>query len=212
MHKENIIIGVYKYKFCNIASLVNALEIISVDYKVSENFLDLNNCSKIILPGVGNMKHFSNDLIKKLSRDIKKYLNNGGMIYGICLGMQLLLKKNEESGLKSIGLINGAGIKLEKKYDVSLNVGFSKLLINNSIKKNLIIKKLFKSILFLKFYHLHKFFCQIKKDKDSLLINSKLKNKNLTSFFFKNNILGTQFHPELSGKEGLIFLKNFCQL
>ena len=212
MYIKNKVIGIYKYKLCNIVSLANALDMISVKYKVSENFSDLVDCSKIILPGVGNMKIFSDDLIKKLDKDIRKYLNNGGMIYGICLGMQLLLKKNEESKSKSIGLINGVGIKIEKKYNMSLNVGFSKLLINKSIKKNLIIKKLFRSISSLKFYHLHKFFCQIKEDKNILLINSKLKNQNLTSFFFKNNILGTQFHPELSGKEGLIFLKNFCKL
>tara|TARA_B100000989_G_scaffold298766_2_gene289710 strand:- start:7555 stop:8193 length:639 start_codon:yes stop_codon:yes gene_type:complete len=212
MYIKNKVIGIYKYRLCNIVSLVNALEMISVKYKVSENFLDLVDCSKIILPGVGNMKIFSDHLIEKLNKDIRKYLNNGGMIYGICLGMQLLLKKNEESGSKSIGLINGAGIKLEKKYNVNLNVGSNKLIIQKSIKKNLIIKKLFKSTSSLKFYYLHKFFCQIKEDKNSILINSKLKNQNLISFFYKNNILGTQFHPELSGKEGLIFLKNFYKL
>ena len=209
---KNEVIGIYKYKLSNIVSLLNALDMISVKYKVSENFLDLVDCSKIILPGVGNMKIFSDPLIKKLNKDIKNYLKNGGMIYGICLGMQLLLKKNEESRSRTIGIIDGAGVQLEKKYGINLNVGFNKLLINRSIKKNLIIKKLFKSISSLKFYHLHKFFCQIKNDKDCILINSKLNNQNLTSFFFKSNILGTQFHPELSGKEGLIFLKNFCKL
>ena len=212
MDKKNQIIGIYKYKFCNITSLINALDIISVDYKVSENFLDLKSCSKIILPGVGNMKIFSSDLIKKLSKDIRKYLNEGGMIYGICLGMQLLLKTNEESESKTIGIIEGKSIELKKKYNLSLNVGFNKLLINRSVNKEIIIKKLFKNILSLKFYHLHKYFCDIKKDKDSLIINSKIKNKNLISFIFKKNILGTQFHPELSGKEGLLFLRNFCKL
>ena len=63
--KEKII-GVYKYSSCNVNSLVNALEMISVNYKVSSNFSEISNCYKIILPGVGNMKNISKENMEKI--------------------------------------------------------------------------------------------------------------------------------------------------
>ena len=61
-------------------------------------------------------ENFFGSFNKKLNKDIKNYLKNGGMIYGICLGMQLLLKKNE-SRSRTIGIIGGAGVQLEKNME-----------------------------------------------------------------------------------------------
>ena len=63
-----------------------------------------------------------------------------------------------------------------------------------------------------KFYFLHKYFCNVSENKNYKVINTSLKNKHLPSLFIKKNILGTQFHPELSNNVGLKFLSNFSKL
>ena len=77
-------------------------------------------------------------------------------------------------------------------------------------KEDKIFSKLFKDIeKDARFYFLHKYHCKI-NDKKANFLYSDLKKKNIVSIVHKNNILGTQFHPEVSGKDGLKFLYNVC--
>jgi len=204
-------VGIYKYKSCNLFSLTNALDLISEKYFVSEDFSELTHLKKIILPGIGNMTSFNKSNSKEItSKKIKTYTENGGMVYGICLGLQLLLDFSEEANANTLGVIKGKSILLKKEFDINLNVGFHKLDFTNKKLKNNLIKNLFKEIdENARFYFLHKYYCKI-EDKGIQTINAKISGKSLPSLLMKENILGTQFHPELSKKNGLKFLSNFC--
>ena len=79
-------------------------------------------------------------------------------------------------------------------------------------KKNVFYKKLFNQIPEKsKFYFLHKYHCII-DDESVLRLYSKFEKKDVVSVIYKNNILGTQFHPELSGEAGEKFLTNFYNI
>lgn len=204
-------IGVFKYKSCNAKSLTNALDAIEANYLVSENFDKISKLKKIILPGVGNMKNLKDSgTIEQYKSSIAKYLEDGGIIYGICLGLQILFEFSEEANCKTLNILKGSTKSIKKNFGINLNVGFYKLIFNNEISNNQSIKKLFSGITDeAKFYFLHSFYCDI-EDTKLTKINSIINKKKLPCFFQKGNIIGTQFHPELSRNEGLIFLKNFC--
>ena len=204
-------VGIYKYKSSNVRSLINALDLVSEKYYISENFSELLNIDRVIIPGIGNMKGFqSENSIKTISKEIRKYIDNGGLVYGICLGLQLLVDFNEEANIKTLGIINGQTIDIKKEFKINLNVGFNNLVIKKDHFNSNLLKELFNDIdIDAKFYFLHKYYCKV-NDEKIRIISTKLNGKYLPSLFIKDNILGTQFHPELSKKNGLKFLKNFC--
>ena len=204
-------IGIFNYGHCNINSITNALRILSINYKVSSNFENLKNCEKIIFPGVGNMKSVNLDNLDDLKISLNEYLNNGGMVYGICLGLQLFFDYNGEADKKTLGLIRGETKKICDDFNYELNVQFCGL--NDTEYNNEdIVKKLFKNLSFNeKFYYLHKFYCD-SKDNETIIMYSLCNKKKMPSMFIKKNIIGTQFHPELSKMPGLLFLKNFCEM
>ena len=210
MTRKNSKIGILKYFSSNFYSLASAFDKISVNYQLSENFKDLMNNEKIVIPGVGNMKYFFSSCSKnQLSSEIKSYIENDGTILGICLGMQAFLNMSEESNSETLGLINGKVESLKKNFKLYMNVGFRELLLKNQNKTtNKLLNGINKTD---KFYFLHKYHCKI-DDNETNINFSYFENKEIISLINKKNLIGTQFHPELSGNPGLKFLENFSKL
>ena len=206
------IIGVYKYSSCNVNSLVNALNLISVKYKLSSNFSELSDCYKIILPGVGNMKNITKENMLKIKKIVEQYILEGGFVYGICLGCQLLFDKSEESGNETMGIFKGNVEEIKHNYNLKLNVGYKKLDFENNNTQEKRVLKYFDGIdLNTKFYFLHRYYCNF-SDEKIFSLNINVKKKKMPALFFKGNVLGTQFHPELSKKAGIDFLKNISEM
>ena len=115
MNKEKV--GIYKYLSSNSSSLTSAFDKISVAYEASNKLDDLLRFKKIIIPGIGNMKNFFNEIQPLLfAEKLRKFINNNGVIYGICLGMQVFLNKSEEGNIETVGIINGESIALKKDF------------------------------------------------------------------------------------------------
>ncbi len=202
-------IGIFKYSSCNTSSIINALKMLRVKYILSEKFDEIKHLSKIILPGVGNMKNIPQPYLEKMKIDIEEYLNNGGMIYGICLGLQILFDESVESNNKALGIIKGNVLPVEKDFKIGLSVGFHKIELSENVKTNLLFSKLFKDVeKDERFYFLHKYYCK-SMDQNADLLNIKINNRIMPVAFQKGNVIGTQFHPELSKKAGLKVLRNF---
>ncbi len=205
-------IGIYKYGSCNVHSLVNALEIMSLDFEVFDSTSALKNHKRVILPGVGNMKIIDENSMRNISRDLRIFSENGGLIYGICLGLQMLFEFSEESNKNTLGLLSGKTVSVNKLLGKNLNVNFNSLIFNNSHLNNNFIQKIFLNIpKSARYYFLHSYYCSTNNDK-ILQINSNVKDNKVPSFFIDKNIFGSQFHPELSGENGLKLLKNFSEI
>ena len=209
----NSTIGIFNYESSNHVSLISALDVLPQKYLVSEDLSELSKLEKIIIPGVGNIEYFKNShSIEDTSRKLKDYLRQGGLLYGICLGMHLLFDFSEEANSKALGIMPGRIVSVKEEFGINLNVGFYKLCWGSEDFDDSTINKLFKDInKDARFYFLHKYFCSL-DNKNYKIINSKIENKFLPSLFANDNIVGTQFHPELSKRDGLRFLKNFCDL
>ena len=190
-----------------IQSAYKALELVS-NYKkkisVISNSKDLLKVDKIILPGVGafadcmkGLKSISGmiDILNEVVLEKKK------PFLGICVGMQLLATEGKEKGNhKGLGWIAGKVIKIKKKNRIKIpHMGWNTVKI---ISKHPILKrKKFESY----FVHSYNFVC---KDKKNILATCSYQ-QNITAIVGKENIIGTQFHPEKSQKIGLEILKNF---
>ena len=200
-------IALIDYGSGNIQSAYKALELVS-NYKkkisVISNSKDLLKVDKIILPGVGafadcikGLKSISGmiDILNEVVLEKKK------PFLGICVGMQLLATEGKEKGNhKGLGWIAGKVIKIKKNKKIKIpHMGWNTVKV---ISKHPILKrKKFESY----FVHSYNFVC---KDKKNILATCSYQ-QDITAIVGKENIIGTQFHPEKSQKVGLEILKNF---
>jgi len=206
MIKNNLSVGIIDLKCNNLFSIHKSC--IQAGFKTSiisskEKKL---NYDIVIIPGVGafrsGMKVFKDNRYDEKIFDYK--LRTNSFIYGICLGMQLLFENSSEFGLtKGLGLIKGNINKFNhKNVGSKINMGWNQIMLSkNSLTKNL--KKFDKKY----FYFVHSYYAKTSV-KAETISESKHGNFSFSSIVKKNNIFGTQFHPEKSGNVGISFLKN----
>lgn len=192
-------IGIIDYSSSNLISLSKCLENLKFDFIISNNSKRLNACDVLILPGVGTFENVMNFLKKnKLDKFIITFSKNKTKkIIGICIGMQILaLKGNETKNKKftnGLGLISAITDKLD-----NFHIGWNKV----------------KTIKFLEDKYSNKYFFF-----NHSFVLKNIKNKiSYGTFFFKklkypsivrnNNIFGFQFHPEKSHKIGSEILES----
>tara|TARA_B100000674_G_scaffold305263_1_gene253458 strand:- start:112 stop:750 length:639 start_codon:yes stop_codon:yes gene_type:complete len=159
----------------------------------------------LILPGVGSFKSGMNYLNKyDFKEKIKNFLlNQNKILFGICLGMQLLFEESEEFvNTEGLGLIEGKVIKLKKtnKFKVP-HIGWNKIIIK---KKNKLISSHYKNKMF---YFVHSYFCK-PDNKEDILTYTNCGEYNFVSSILKKNVIATQFHPEKSGNQGINLIKD----
>ena len=203
------IITIVDYECGNIYSLLRILDKFGYKVELTNNPDKIKNADKVILPGVGSFKTGIDNLKKNnLDDAINFFLRRGNHILGICLGMQLLMEKSYEFGEhKGLGLIKGEVIKLEKGQNYPIpHIGWSQIIFSNSkVESNFFLKNISKASYF---YFIHSY--QVKNaNKEEALCYTNYGKNYFSSIINENNIFGTQFHPEKSGRAGEKLLLNF---
>ena len=195
-------IGIIDYGGGNLFSLQNALKEIGYNADIVSESILIKKYDAIFLPGVGSFPESIKTLKKKqMENEIKQFIKTGKAFVGICLGFQMLFSKSfefrESSGLD---IIKGKVYSLENKLSIVPNVGWLKV---KFVKNNN-----FFDVESLYAYFVHSYYAKL---DDPNITNScvKIENFEFCSSILLENILGTQFHPEKSGIEGLKMLKNF---
>jgi len=193
----------------NIASLKNILERVNAQHQLTSEPQTLEEASHIIIPGVG---HFSSAIIKlkeqKLDEAIINAASRGVPILGICLGMQMLYEYSEEGMVEGLGLMKG---RVVKKIPSNINqfkvpnVGW----LSVECKK---ASSLFQNInnQDTVFYFANSY--AVKSDDESCVTSTYNFDDDYVASSEKENIYGTQFHPEKSGDVGQKLMQNFLNL
>jgi glutamine amidotransferase len=206
MNKDSIVI--IDYGMGNIRSILNKVTRAGYDGVVTADMNKVKNSDKIILPGIG---HFLNGMNKLKERNLidiltEKVVIGKTPILGICLGMQLLTKFSEEGNSYGLGWIDAETVRFQLtdiRHKVP-HIGW------NSIER----KKdspLFKdlpnnsSYYFVHSYHVN---CQDPKD----ILTTTFYGYEFVSSIQKENIFGTQFHPEKSHDNGEQIIRNFLNM
>ena len=202
-------IGIVDYNMGNLASVINAFEILGADIAVESDPSKLKDYDKLILPGVGAfgdaMEHLQSN---GMDIAVKEYAKSGKPLLGICLGMQLLFESSEEFGNhQGLGLIEGKVVAFdESKFDHKLKVphmGWNELFKQNDTP-------LFNGLnddFYLYFVHSFHAVCD-----DEYAIGKTYYGYEFVSAVNKDNIYGIQPHPEKSHENGLKIIENFVKL
>jgi len=200
-------IVIVDYGMGNIRSIVSTLNYLKVeDVVLSSDFDVLKSADKLILPGVGS---FGKAISQIKEKKIDVYLDeivvaNKKPLLGICLGMQLLGVSSTEDGFnEGLGYINGYVEKFDNTVVKVPHVGFNQVKVNNDLKMYNGFGETPAD-----FYFTHSY--RMKSDSDINQCFCHYQDDFVASFEY-DNIVGAQFHPELSQTNGLRLLKNFIE-
>jgi len=201
---------VIDYGMGNLRSIEKALRAAGADFKVSHNKSDITSAESLLLPGVGSFGEGMQSLKKLgLIEPIKAaVLESKTPILGVCLGMQLLFKTSEEGGAAGLGLIDGKVNKFSFSGGANLKVPHMGW--NDVFGQDMKTIPLFKDIAeHTNFYFVHSYHAVLEETIPHALTTY---GYDFVSAVQKNNIFGTQFHPEKSQKKGIEMLKNFVSI
>ena len=204
-------VTIVDYNSGNISSVINSFEKVAKDKVNIEVTSDLNkikSSDKIVLPGQGSFKSCVDALnkIDGLINVLNEFVNiNKKPLLGICVGLQMFADVGyEETETKGLGWISGKVLKIDNqngKYKLP-HIGWNQI----KIVKN---SKIFQSIennSHMYFVHSYEF---IPRDKNVISATTDYSSKNIVCAVEKENIFGTQFHPEKSNQSGLQVVSNF---
>ena len=204
--QSNIVI--IDYGMGNIRSILNKINRAGYEAQVSCEYEAIKNANKIILPGVG---HFANGMEKLKERNLidilnERVLENKTPILGICLGMQLFTGFSEEGNAKGLGWIDAETIKFtlaDIKHKVP-HMGWNSI---EQKKESSLLKGIPDSQYF---YFVHSYHVNCHSNDD--VLTTSMYGYEFVTSVQKENIFGTQFHPEKSHEWGEKLLNNFLNL
>jgi imidazole glycerol-phosphate synthase subunit HisH len=209
------VIAIIDYGLGNLKSIKNALNEIGESSIITSDDSEIQLADGVILPGVGAFGYAMKKIKElDLENSIKKFVNNGKPLLGICLGFQLLFEKSFELGeFEGLGLIQGDVMKfpdsIANRKIIVPNVGWNNIFITKD-NKLLNTPLAIESNSINKMYFVHSFF--VAGSNPFAISTSVYEGINFTSAINRDNIYGVQFHPERSGNQGLSVLRNFINI
>ena len=204
-------IGILDLKICNLSSVSSAVYNLGFDIKIIkiDQKEQLNDISHLIIPGVGSFSNISKEYFenKNFSSELNDYKKKGKPLLGICLGMQFLategFENNKSKGLNFIEAnVNLMETDNTKNFNLP-HVGWNEI---NILKNHAIFDGIKNNS---NFYFVHSYQVVL-KNNEFLFAETKYLKK-FPSIIIKDNVIGFQFHPEKSSKNGLKILENFCR-
>ncbi len=191
-------IAILKYNGGNVSSVQNALNRLGAESIITDNFDLIRKADKVIFPGVGEasstMKILKEKGLDQLIPTLKQ------PVLGICLGMQLMCKNNEEGNTVGMGIFD-CKVKKFPSLDLIPHMGWNTVL---DLKSPLFSEIPEEDDL----YFVHSFYCELSENTTSVCDYILPFSASLQ----KDNFFATQFHPEKSGKVGNKILENFLKI
>ena len=203
-------IAIIDYGVGNIKAFANIYKNLNIPFKVAQSLDDLEDVSKLILPGVGSfdyaMQSLHNSGMKEKLDEL--VLEKKLPVLGICVGLQMLAKSSDEGKLNGLGWLDAHVEKFDESKLSSMtplpHMGWNNI---NIVQNNALLKDLDKDA---RFYFLHSYF--ISSNDESIVAATATYSETFTSIVHQENIYGIQPHPEKSHQNGITLLKNFGEL
>lgn len=200
-------VAIIDYDAGNIKSVEKALLHLGEEVIITRDREQILNSDKVILPGVGAF----GDAMEKLrsyglDKVIYEVVERKIPFLGICLGLQLLFEKSDETpGVKGLGILPGEILRIPDKEGIKIpHMGWNSVKIKESAR-------IFKDVPQDSYvYFVHSYYLKAGREEDvaatteySTLIHAAVEH---------DNVFACQFHPEKSSEIGLKILKNFVEL
>jgi len=186
----------------NVRSVINAIESLGETVHIARRAEEIAGAERLVFPGVGAFGSMMQILNQKgYVEPLRDYLKSGRPFFGICLGMQALFETSAEAfATEGLGILKGT----VKRFDIDLavpHIGWNGI---NVKKPSRIFNGLSGNE---KFYFVHSYY--IAPADDAVILTSSDYGVEFASSVQAGPIIGTQFHPEKSGRAGQLLLANF---
>lgn len=200
---SQISIAIVDYGAGNLRSVEKALEHLGHKPEITSNPKDVLDAPAVIFPGQGIAGPCMQNLAASgLLEALKERAVENKPIFGVCLGLQLLLSWTEEGSQDCLDVIAGKNIRFPQKAKVP-HMGWNAVSQTNN-------HPLFKDIDDkAQFYFVHSYYA-VPYDK-SVVIGKTEYQVDFASVIAKGKLAATQFHPEKSGVQGLQLYSNFLE-
>ena len=206
-------VTIVDYNSGNISSVINSFKEVAkekVNIGVTSDLNKIKSSDKVVLPGQGSFKSCVEALnnIDGLSDTLNEFtIINKKPLLGICVGLQMFADVGyEETETKGLGWISGKVLKIDNqsgKFKLP-HIGWNQI---NIVKDSKIFKDI-ENNSHMYFVHSYEF---VPNDKKVISATTDY-SSNIVCSVEKENIFGTQFHPEKSDKSGLKIIDNFISL
>ena len=206
-------VTIVDYNSGNISSVINSFKEVAqnkVNIEVSSDLNKIKSSDKVVLPGQGSFKSCVEALnnIEGLVNTLNEFaINQKKPLLGICVGLQMFADIGyEETETKGLGWMPGKVSKIDNqdgKYKLP-HIGWNQI---NIVKESKIFKNIDNNS-HMYFVHSYEF---IPSDKNVISATTDY-STNIVCSVEKENLFGTQFHPEKSDKTGLQIIQNFISL
>ncbi|MDF2542220.1 MAG: amidotransferase HisH [Herbinix sp.] len=200
-------IAIIDYDAGNLKSVQKALEFLGEETVITRERDRILDAEKVILPGVGAFGDAMNKLHHfQLVDVIKEVVAKRTPLLGICLGLQLLYERSDESdGVEGLSILKGEIIKIPDSNGLKIpHMGWNSL----DIKPG---TKLYRGIENNSYvYFVHSYYLNAKNETEVAATTHY--STTIHASVEKENVFACQFHPEKSGDVGLKILKNFAEL
>ena len=200
-------IAIIDYDAGNIKSVEKALQKLGADVVITKDAQEILQADKVILPGVGafgdamaNLKKFGLDKV------IYEVVGKGTPFLGICLGLQLLFERSDETpDVAGLGILKGEILRIPDKEDLKIpHMGWNSLHLQNQ-------GRLFQGLSEQSYvYFVHSYY--LKAEDEQIVKATTDYSVNIHASVERDNVFACQFHPEKSSDVGLQILKNFVEL
>jgi imidazole glycerol-phosphate synthase subunit HisH len=197
-------VGILDIEMGNLRSLCNAIDSLGVGSLVVREPSALAEASRVLIPGVGSYRAAMGNLTRLgFVEPLRRFAASGKPVLGICLGMQILSTRGEEGGaVQGLALIPGDVVLMEPESLRLPHVGW------NSVTFRAPHPVLHALRDGRDFYFVHSYELRCAPEHSYA---ETVYGRPFASIVGVGNVLGVQFHPEKSQRNGLQLLENFCR-
>ena len=200
-------IAIIDYDAGNIKSVEKAFRFLGAEVCVTRDTDVIEAAEKVVLPGVGAFGDAMNKLHQyQLVEPIRHVIGKGTPFLGICLGMQLLFERSDESvGVNGLGILKGQILRIPEAQGLKVpHIGWNALSFPNK-------GRLFEGILAGSYvYFVHSYY--LKAGEEPIVAAATEYGTHIHAAVEKDNVFACQFHPEKSSDIGLRILENFLHI
>lgn len=200
-------IAIIDYDAGNIKSVEKALKRLGQEVKVARDREEILYADKVILPGVGSFGDAMEKLVNYGLKDvIYEVVDKKIPFLGICLGMQLLFERSDETpGVDGLGILKGEILRIPETSGLKIpHMGWNSLEFHGN-------GKLFKGLPSEPYvYFVHSYY--LKAEEEEIVTATAEYGTCIHASVEKGQVFGCQFHPEKSSDIGIQILQNFVEL
>lgn len=195
-------IAVVDYGAGNIVSIDQALTTVGARVTLATEPDDLADADALVVPGVGAAAPAMERLERaRLVEPIRRWIDDDRPFLGICLGLQLLFEGSDEDGAVTLGVLPGRTRRLDAP--TLPHIGWNQV---ELVRRHPAFEGIGDAA---DFYFVHSYAGALDDGGAGLILAETRHGRPFVSAVARGRLLGVQFHPERSGRDGLRLVRNF---